>query len=295
MLWFREQPRGPGRAGAGGACRCVRRPGASAVRPRRDGPRRVPSSAARGPDGAEAPARHAHRPRRRARRRIGHDAPDRRAPAPRRRAGGAAAGGPAEPDVPARRLPVPAPGEGTRRGRDRRPARIEWRHATSVGLQYAGRLVDGTQLPVEGPDWVTWNPSTDSTPEPSRQALRSRAHDPGDRQRARRVPGRAPRRTTGRRRRHQPSERRDDGPARLAPERARRGRLLPAARPAARRADLGAPDRPAAVAGSARPLPRRGREDRLRRLLDRAPRPARRRRPVSEPREPHARPLPRDP
>jgi Penicillin-insensitive murein endopeptidase len=42
--------------------------------------------------------------------------------------------------------------------------RIEWRHATSLGLQYAGRLVDGTQLPVEGPNWVTWNPSTDSSP-----------------------------------------------------------------------------------------------------------------------------------
>jgi len=43
-------------------------------------------------------------------------------------------------------------------------ARVEWRRATSVGLQYAGRLVDGTQLPLEGPDWVTWNPSTDSSP-----------------------------------------------------------------------------------------------------------------------------------
>ena len=47
--------------------------------------------------------------------------------------------------------------------------RVEWRHATSVGLQYAGHLHDGTQLPVEGPDWVTWNPSTDSSPNlPSR-------------------------------------------------------------------------------------------------------------------------------
>jgi Penicillin-insensitive murein endopeptidase len=44
------------------------------------------------------------------------------------------------------------------------PVRVEWRHATSVGVQYAGRLVDGTQLPVEGPDWVTWNPATDSSP-----------------------------------------------------------------------------------------------------------------------------------
>ena len=44
------------------------------------------------------------------------------------------------------------------------PVRVEWHHARSVGLQYSGSLVDGTQLPVEGPDWVTWNPNTDSTP-----------------------------------------------------------------------------------------------------------------------------------
>jgi len=41
---------------------------------------------------------------------------------------------------------------------------VEWRNGSSVGLQYAGHLVDGTQLPVEGPDWVTWNPVTDSVP-----------------------------------------------------------------------------------------------------------------------------------
>ena len=42
--------------------------------------------------------------------------------------------------------------------------RIEWHRASSVGLPYSGRLVDGTQLPVEGVDWVTWNPATDSSP-----------------------------------------------------------------------------------------------------------------------------------
>ena len=41
---------------------------------------------------------------------------------------------------------------------------IAWRRATSVGLPYAGHLHDGTQLPIEGPDWVTWNPGTDSRP-----------------------------------------------------------------------------------------------------------------------------------
>lgn len=44
------------------------------------------------------------------------------------------------------------------------PLRVEWRSATSLGLQYAGSLENGTQLPLEGPDWVTWNPSTDSSP-----------------------------------------------------------------------------------------------------------------------------------
>ena len=42
--------------------------------------------------------------------------------------------------------------------------KIEWHHATSVGLPYNGSLIDGTQLPVDGPDWVTWNPVTDSVP-----------------------------------------------------------------------------------------------------------------------------------
>ena len=43
-------------------------------------------------------------------------------------------------------------------------ARIEWRNASSYGLWFGGSLVSGTQLPVEGPDWVTWNPNTDSVP-----------------------------------------------------------------------------------------------------------------------------------
>ncbi len=43
-------------------------------------------------------------------------------------------------------------------------AKVEWHRATSLGLPYSGRLVDGTQLPVEGPDWVTWDPITDSVP-----------------------------------------------------------------------------------------------------------------------------------
>jgi murein endopeptidase len=49
-------------------------------------------------------------------------------------------------------------------GADAAP-RIEWHHATSVGLPYGGSLIDGTQLPVEGSNWVTWNPVTDSVPD----------------------------------------------------------------------------------------------------------------------------------
>ena len=102
-------------------------------------------------------------------------------------------GGPAEPDV----LAHHREGRGARQARSlgathserrRRPPRgvrrrractdgrargpvpaIDWHHATSVGLPYDGSLIDGTQLPVDGPDWVTWDPVTDSVPnEPNR-------------------------------------------------------------------------------------------------------------------------------
>ena len=67
------------------------------------------------------------------------------------------------------RLPEKQPRRTTKtdaRARERatEPAPVKWHHATSVGLQYAGRLLDGTRLPQEGPNWVTWNPATDSTP-----------------------------------------------------------------------------------------------------------------------------------
>ena len=41
---------------------------------------------------------------------------------------------------------------------------IEWHRATSAGRPYAGRLGGGTQLPVTGPDWATWDPVTDRVP-----------------------------------------------------------------------------------------------------------------------------------
>jgi len=47
--------------------------------------------------------------------------------------------------------------------------RIDWRNATSVGVPWGGSLIDGTQLPLEGPSWMTWNPVTNSDPnEPGR-------------------------------------------------------------------------------------------------------------------------------
>jgi penicillin-insensitive murein endopeptidase len=46
---------------------------------------------------------------------------------------------------------------------DRAPV-IRWRRAQSLGLPHHGRLVGGTQLPVAGPDWLTWNPVTDRSP-----------------------------------------------------------------------------------------------------------------------------------
>src|SRR5262249_11061745 len=42
--------------------------------------------------------------------------------------------------------------------------RVHWHHAESLGLPYGGSLVDATQLPFKGPNWVTWNPITDSSP-----------------------------------------------------------------------------------------------------------------------------------
>ena len=57
------------------------------------------------------------------------------------------------------RSPSTAPDSGTGPA-----ASVDWNRATSLGLPYHGRLVDGTQLPVSGPDWVTWNPVTDSAP-----------------------------------------------------------------------------------------------------------------------------------
>jgi murein endopeptidase len=82
---------------------------------------------------------------------------------------GSAAGGPLADDPPSlvRDPTIAGAASASLANRDRaadaetqRP-RIHWRRATSHGLWYAGSLSGGTQLPLEGPDWVTWNPVED--------------------------------------------------------------------------------------------------------------------------------------
>jgi murein endopeptidase len=41
---------------------------------------------------------------------------------------------------------------------------VHWQPGTSHGLPWSGSLAGGTQLPVDGRDWVTWDPVTDSVP-----------------------------------------------------------------------------------------------------------------------------------
>jgi penicillin-insensitive murein endopeptidase len=78
---------------------------------------------------------------------------------------GAAGGVPAAPALEPERSPKTrkkaAPSEES--------PKIDWKNATSVGIHWSGSLLDGTQLPVEGPDWITWNPVTDSSPNAPRR------------------------------------------------------------------------------------------------------------------------------
>jgi murein endopeptidase len=41
---------------------------------------------------------------------------------------------------------------------------IEWKTSRSVGKPWAGRLVNGVQLPAEGPEWFTWDPVLKRSP-----------------------------------------------------------------------------------------------------------------------------------
>jgi hypothetical protein len=72
----------------------------------------------------------------------------------------------------ARRLPAAPTPKRLRKApaaRSEPSPKIEWRNATSRGVWWSGSLIDGTQLPVEGPDWVTWNPITDTVPNAPRR------------------------------------------------------------------------------------------------------------------------------
>jgi len=91
---------------------------------------------------------------------------------------GSASGGPLQDDPPSlvrdpglrgsgtSEPPVPrAAGRGSASAKaSPRFPKIHWHRATSHGLPYSGWLETGTQLPVEGPHWVTWNPVADRVP-----------------------------------------------------------------------------------------------------------------------------------
>jgi murein endopeptidase len=67
------------------------------------------------------------------------------------------------PELPDTRAPaerVAAAGSATVAAPDQEseyPA-IRWRRSRAIGVPHDGRLVNGVGLPVEGPDWVTWDP-----------------------------------------------------------------------------------------------------------------------------------------
>jgi hypothetical protein len=72
--------------------------------------------------------------------------------------------------VEAAEFDAPAPQHAHRKvAREREAPKVVWHHARSLGLPYGGSLVHGTQLPVNGASWVTWDPITDSRPNAPRR------------------------------------------------------------------------------------------------------------------------------
>lgn len=63
-------------------------------------------------------------------------------------------------DAPATLAPLPEATGPNPAARDAEAVypKIHWRQSRAIGLPHAGRLVGGVRLPVEGPDWVTWDP-----------------------------------------------------------------------------------------------------------------------------------------
>lgn len=93
--------------------------------------------------------------------RRGHAGPEVSEPPAPGLAGRPAEGAASEPPSDANRL--------QRTAAEATVLEIHWHRATSHGLPYAGFLTAGTQLPVEGTDWVTWNPVEDSVPNEPRR------------------------------------------------------------------------------------------------------------------------------
>ena len=94
--------------------------------------------------------------------RMGHAGPEVSEPPAPGLAGRTAEGTASEPPAVAKHLQRTAE-------HDAAVPEIHWHRATSHGLPYAGSLTAGTQLPLEGPDWVTWNPVEDSVPNEPRR------------------------------------------------------------------------------------------------------------------------------
>jgi hypothetical protein len=67
------------------------------------------------------------------------------------------------PDAYATSAPAPPPddGQGTAPGPT---PEIAWAHSRALGVPWSGRLVDGVQLPEEGPDWFTWDAPAKRSP-----------------------------------------------------------------------------------------------------------------------------------
>ena len=261
------------------------RPDRDADEPSRTGRSRHPRPAAR------APAAHGRRSgvRRTSPKRPSTSRRRRSSPAPCSRS--TAAGPRAETDQVPRlllllappRLSAPAPRlHSRRRARSASPGR--------------GRSSGGVQLPAEGEHFFTWDnvrrrsPNGGSRRYANARLIRTTLRVLGAVRR--RPPGGA----AGRLRRPLPAARRRLRRAirrprpRLAPERARRGRLLPASRPPGAPAGGAAADRPPPRSGAPRPVRRGRRGEGLRRPEHRPDRPAGGRRGAAgPPRQPHAR------
>ena len=71
---------------------------------------------------------------------------------------------PPEPLTPTATAPAPEPPLEETSPEFEEPE-IEWFASRSLGRPWAGRLVDGVQLPAEGPSWFTWDPVLKTSPD----------------------------------------------------------------------------------------------------------------------------------